>query len=219
MTSKLKVFWVIDVGSGESAQPVLAYDKAGAAAKANRLFGGTNEEPCDLKIYAAEDPIHSEKIREQLKLYQELADEACAMAKELAQERDLAFMQGEIEKRWGSSEYGDAFLARQDPQRDAHHAALHIGKSLGKLFGMLDDVDHRDADRAASMFEKHDLDKILADIVICALRVGSRWPRNPINVAAAVKWRIDNKFPPQPASAPVAGLGNRALVPADDSKG
>jgi hypothetical protein len=219
MTSRLKVFWVIDVGSGESAEPVLAYDKAGAAAKANRLFGGTDEEPCDLKIYAAEDAIKSEKIREQLKLYQELADEACAMAEELAQERDLAFMQSEIEKRWGSSEYGDAFLARKDPQRDAHHAALCIGKALGKLFWMLDDADHRDTDRVASVFEKHDLDKVIADIVICALRVGSRWPRNPINVAAAVKWRIDNQFRPQPASAPIAGLGNRALVPADESKG
>lgn len=100
----------------------------------------------------------------------------------------LKELQDEIAKRWGSSEYSAEYNARPDPQRDAHHATLHITKSLGKLAGVLDDLDHGGASGDA-------LEGALADIVICAAQVANRWPERPINLEEIVRKRIAAKFP------------------------
>lgn len=109
----------------------------------------------------------------------------------------LADIQRSINSRWGSSEYGPAFLDRTDPQRDAHHAALHIVKAAGKLAGALDDLDHARYVMLTAAEVRVAAANALADLVICAARVASQWPAHdgPIDLAEAVTRRIAEKFP------------------------
>lgn len=107
---------------------------------------------------------------------------------------DIKDVQKVAETRWGSSEYGPEYNARPDPQRDAHHATLHLTKSLGKIAGELDRLDHGDASGSGVM-------TALADIVICAARVASQWPDFKIDLEEAVQQRIESKFPAQNVSA------------------
>ena len=106
-------------------------------------------------------------------------------------------VQVDVDARWGSSAYGSAYLARRDPQRDAHHATLHITKALGKLAGALDDLDHADPDALMGIARTDVVAKALADIVICAARVASEWPGTGIELQDAVKNRLAEKFPPK----------------------
>lgn len=119
-------------------------------------------------------------------------DAAAEWAREqkLSKLMTLADVQREIQARWGSSTYGEDFLARKDPQRNAHHAHLHITKALGKIASMLDDLDHgSETDNTVAM------ENALADVVICASRVASSWPTGALNLADAVLRRIIDKFP------------------------
>jgi len=113
---------------------------------------------------------------------------------------NLSEMQKEIEKRWGSSEYSKEFNARPDAQRDAHHAAIHLMKALGKISSELDDLDHQqESDVAPAVLDVSNLENALADLIICAARVGSRWPGAKIDIDKAVQRRINTKFPPKRA--------------------
>lgn len=98
---------------------------------------------------------------------------------------------------WGAHEYGQPFRARTDPQRDAHHALLHVHKAGGKLAGLLDDLDHNDEVVALGGLRDHDAGKYLADLLICALRVANTWPGGPIDLSAALERRLAEKFPPR----------------------
>lgn len=106
----------------------------------------------------------------------------------------LAGLQREIAARWGSSEYGPAYLGRQDPQRDAHHALLHVTKASGKVAAALDYLDH-----ATDVYEEtkrgEDPSAYLADLVICAARIAETWPGARIDLGAAVAARLAAKFP------------------------
>jgi hypothetical protein len=109
----------------------------------------------------------------------------------------LHVLQAEIARRWGSSAYGPAYLARTDPQRDAHHAVLHVTKALGKIAGLLDELDHDTDGTTAAFVAKHGLPgPYLADLVICAARIAERWPGGAINLGKAVAERLASKFPP-----------------------
>lgn len=110
----------------------------------------------------------------------------------------LLAMQVEVENRWGFSAYGDAFMARADPQRDADHAMKHIAKALGKLSGASDDFDHTNRDRynKKDMIESNDAaEAAIADLLICAARVASTWPGGPMDLDAIVARRLAKKFP------------------------
>lgn len=119
---------------------------------------------------------------------------------------NLKDVQDEINKRWGSSEYSAEYNARPDAQRDAHHATLHITKALGKLAGLLDDLDHATGDAVVpALLDNSRIEAALADIVICAARVASRWPDiEHIDIGEAVRRRIEAKFPPTQIEAPPA---------------
>lgn len=110
----------------------------------------------------------------------------------------LLAVQVEVENRWGFSAYGDAFMARADPQRDADHAMKHIAKALGKLSGASDDFDHTNRDRydKKDMIESNDAaEAAIADLMICAARVASTWPGGPMDLDAIVARRLAKKFP------------------------
>lgn len=110
----------------------------------------------------------------------------------------LLAMQVEVENRWGFSAYGDAFMARADPQRDADHAMKHIAKALGKLSGASDDFDHTNRDRynKKDMIESNEAaEAAVADLLICAARVASTWPGGPMDLDAIVARRLAKKFP------------------------
>lgn len=127
---------------------------------------------------------------------------------------DLEDVQKAIDERWGSSEYSDEFNARPDAQRDAHHAVLHVTKALGKVAGELDDLDHaKHGDSRATLAARVGrLEKALADIVICAMRIGSRWPGRRIDLAEAVDRRIEEKFPKPTTAFVPASLTWRVLA-------
>lgn len=106
-----------------------------------------------------------------------------------ASQGSLRWVAHELATRWGSSAYSEAYNARKDPQRDAHHALLHITKAVGKVASELDALDH------GSPASAETVEKALADIVICATRVASVWPGGLKSIAVAVALRIAEKFP------------------------
>lgn len=110
-------------------------------------------------------------------------------------------MQRDVNARWGSSKYGPDYDARRDPQRDAHHAFIHITKVVGKLAAELDNVDHAPSVADYGGSARRDVANYLADLLICTLRFAHVWPSDDgaINMDFAVAQRIAAKFPPAPA--------------------
>ena len=112
-------------------------------------------------------------------------------------------LQQEVARRWGTSGYGREFLERKDPQRDAHHALLHVFKAAGKIAGALDEVDHDTLAMAAAGGVTRDAAmRSLADLVICAARIAQSWPPSTISLECAVRDRLRAKFPPANATRP-----------------
>lgn len=96
----------------------------------------------------------------------------------------------EIQERlpW-SIAYGEGFKLNPTTYKDFQHALVHISKASGKLWTMVEDADH---DRE-SFFPKEDVEKYLADLVICAMRMANTNPTGPIDLQAAVIHRLESK--------------------------
>jgi hypothetical protein len=69
---------------------------------------------------------------------------------------------------------------------DANHALVHMTKALGKVASVLNDAEHEQRALLATEIEKY-----LADIVICA----ARFAQDTIDLDAACILRLDEKFP------------------------
>lgn len=91
--------------------------------------------------------------------------------------------------------YSRDFRANPQPHKDFTHALIHVGKALGKLLALADDMDH---DRAVAddptLRERHA--KYIADLVVCALRASNTFPGGAIDLQAAVEHRITEKNVP-----------------------
>lgn len=88
---------------------------------------------------------------------------------------------------WGRF-YSEQFKAMDLPYKDFQHALAHIAKATGKLFAMIDDADHGELS-----FQKEDVEKYLADLVICAIRAANTNPSGSFDLGAAVVRRIEAK--------------------------
>jgi hypothetical protein len=96
----------------------------------------------------------------------------------------------EIQKQlpWGKP-YSEKFNALDLPYKDFQHAIQHTMKALGKLSAIIEDADHGQG----LFFPKEEVEKYLADVVICAIRAASVTPVIPINIEEAVIRRIEAK--------------------------
>ena len=94
---------------------------------------------------------------------------------------DLRNLQKEVNDRWalqpGNPCHGTA---------DATHALVHLTKALGKVASAMNDAEHE-----RRSLKPGEVDKYLADLVICAARCG----HGLVDLDAAVVARLAEKFP------------------------
>ena len=95
---------------------------------------------------------------------------------------DLKRLQQEVNSRWGGQD------ANPCHGSDANHALLHMTKALGKIASALNDAEHEQRTLQSSEIEKY-----LADLVICAARFGC----SVVDLDTACVSRLDEKFPIQ----------------------
>jgi hypothetical protein len=93
---------------------------------------------------------------------------------------------------WGAHNYSQAFQAYGVPHRDFAHALLHVQKAVGKLAIAVDNGDHEE--HPSAFFGPDDVDRFVADLVICALRLANTNPGRRINLQAAIEDRLALKF-------------------------
>lgn len=101
---------------------------------------------------------------------------------------DIQRLQDEVNKRWE--------LQIGNPchhSADANHALVHLTKALGKIASALNDAEHEHRTP-----RPEEIDKYLADLVICASRFG----HNIVDLDAACVARLAEKFPTQVSSSP-----------------
>ncbi len=89
---------------------------------------------------------------------------------------------------WGI-EYSEAFQQSPSPFKDFQHALLHVTKAGGKLAAIVEDADHG----RPNLFPKQDVEKYLADLVICAMRMANTNPTGKIDLQRAVIDRLESK--------------------------
>lgn len=93
---------------------------------------------------------------------------------------DLKKLQEEVNARWGSQ---DTNLCHRS---DTNHALVHMMKALGKVSAALNDAEHEQ--RAP---QANEVDKYLADLVICA----ARFAHGVVDLDTACVLRLADKFP------------------------
>lgn len=108
---------------------------------------------------------------------------------------DIKTLQDEVNRRWGSQ---DANLCHRS---DTNHALVHMTKALGKIASALNDAEHERRTSTADEVEKY-----LADLVICAARFG----HNIVNLDTACIRRLAEKFPSTTSEAEWTGASNVA---------
>jgi len=72
--------------------------------------------------------------------------------------------------------------------KDFGHALLHVTKACGKLAAIVNDAEH-----GGSGFKAEDVDRYIADLVVCALRMANTCPGRTIDLQRTVIDRIEQK--------------------------
>jgi hypothetical protein len=94
-----------------------------------------------------------------------------------------------------SIEYSSGFVEARDfvTHLDFQHALIHVAKAAGKLAAMCDDADHGRTEE--ELFSPASVSKLLADLVICALRMANTQPhaKYRIELQDAVVRRLEEK--------------------------
>jgi hypothetical protein len=94
---------------------------------------------------------------------------------------DLKNLQIEVNKRWARQLNNPCHQSA-----NAEHALLHMTKALGKVASALNDAEHEQRPLRGEEVEKY-----LADLVICAGRLGY----GIVDLDAACHARLAEKFP------------------------
>ena len=90
-------------------------------------------------------------------------------------------LQVEVNRRW-SQQIGNPC----HQSADANHALVHLTKALGKLASAVNDAEHEKRSLRADEIEKY-----LADLVICSARFGA----GIVDLDTACTQRLAEKFP------------------------
>jgi hypothetical protein len=72
--------------------------------------------------------------------------------------------------------------------KDFGHALLHVLKAAGKIAAVVNDAEHGGSD-----FKPEEVDRYVADLVVCALRMANTCPNRCIDLQRAVEDRIESK--------------------------
>jgi hypothetical protein len=104
----------------------------------------------------------------------------------------LQFLQTMLPGLWTQDLYSKEFQARSSPYKDFQHALLHEGKAINHLNEMVEEADH--LDDPLPCFPKEAVEKYVADLVICALRLAIKNPSGEIDLKEAVIRRIERKM-------------------------
>ena len=88
--------------------------------------------------------------------------------------------------------YHRDFRATPLTHKDFAHALLHIHKAGGKLASILDEAEHGGYNWADPE-KRADVEKYVADMVICALRMATTCPDGQIDLQRAVESRLAAK--------------------------
>lgn len=92
---------------------------------------------------------------------------------------------------WDEDTYSSDFRADPRSHKRFEHALLHVVKAVGRLAAAAEEVDH-------SFEPGHGgvpVAKMLADVVICAMRMASTLPGRPVDLQDAVEARLREKNP------------------------
>lgn len=84
--------------------------------------------------------------------------------------------------------YSRDFRASPMSHKDFGHALLHVAKACGKLAAVVNDAEH-----GGSEFKPDDVDRYVADLVVCALRMANTCPGRTIDLQRVVEDRIETK--------------------------
>lgn len=110
---------------------------------------------------------------------------------QVAQTADRSLRQLQTSLPW-TVRYSRDFRANPQSHKDMAHAVIHVGKAAGKLFELVDNMDHN-RDVADTRDHTDAFKKYVADFVICALRAANTWPGGPFDLHDAVVERLESK--------------------------
>jgi hypothetical protein len=93
---------------------------------------------------------------------------------------DIKKLQEEVNSRWKDQK------ANPCHGSDTNHALIHMTKAIGKIASALNDAEHEHRN-----LQPNEIDKYLADLVICAVRFAD----DVVDLDAACTSRLSEKFP------------------------
>ncbi len=100
-----------------------------------------------------------------------------------------------------TAHYHRDFRSSPQTHKDFAHALLHIHKAGGKLAAIIDEAEHGGFDWA-NLDKRAEVEKYVADMVICALRMATTCPDGQIDLQGAVERRLTAKNNQLAAVAP-----------------
>lgn len=100
---------------------------------------------------------------------------------------DLSLRELQTQLPW-TVHYHRDFRSSPMTHKDFGHALLHVMKASGKLAAIVNDAEH-----GGSEFKSDDVDRYVADLVVCALRMANTCPGRTIDLQRAVEDRIETK--------------------------
>jgi hypothetical protein len=101
--------------------------------------------------------------------------------------KDLTIRELQTQLPW-TVHYHHDFRANPLRHKDFGHALLHVLKAAGKIAAVVNDAEHGGSD-----FKLEEIDRYVADLVVCALRMANTCPGRTIDLQRAVEDRIENK--------------------------
>mgnify|MGYP000536589358 CR=1 FL=1 len=110
--------------------------------------------------------------------------------------KDLTLRELQTQLPW-TVHYHRDFRASPMSHKDFGHALLHVQKAAGKLAAVVNDAEHGGSD-----FPPESVDRYVADLVVCALRLANTCPGRTIDLQRAVEDRIEAKNAAELARVP-----------------
>jgi len=102
---------------------------------------------------------------------------------------DISLRELQERQPWRDT-YSQAFKESRIPHKNFAHALTHLSKAAGQLSAIVDDGDH---ESPLAYFPKEDVEKFVADLVVCAIRMANTNPTGVIDLQKAVLDRIAQK--------------------------